>query len=373
MMASTSRERLMKAFYLEEPDTVPVTFAYVNPFADLGPDAERLGYDRFHGLVREKTDILLPRGPNAPGMYYSSTDQVSVESETRQEGDDCYRCDVLTTPGGKLEAKRKSEKDIHTTWTYKGYVESDEDVEKILSMPFDPIEVDMSPVREAQEELGNRGVATTGISDPICACADLFTLRNFALTASQKPRTMKKLLRFFAERIEDFAKQMSEQSTDVFYRIVGPEYATPPILPPELFEEYVVPYDKKLVNIIRDSGNIAAIHSHGQLRRVLDGFRRIDPQVLEPIEPPPKGDIPLSEIKERLGDRTCLMGHIQYNDLEFETAENISRSVRSAIDQGAAGSGFVLFPTAEPIARISDRLLRNMKEFVSSGREYGRY
>ena len=67
------------------------------------------------------------------------------------------------------------------------------------------------------------------------------------------------------------------------------------------------------------------------------------------------------------------MGHIQYNDLEFETPENVNLSVRSAIDQGAPGSGFVLFPTAEPIARISDRLLKNMEEFVASGREYGRY
>jgi uroporphyrinogen-III decarboxylase len=221
--------------------------------------------------------------------------------------------------------------------------------------------------------LGERGVVATGIADPVCAVADLFTLRDFALTGSRRPRVLKRLLDFFGHRIEDYARQAAEQSSGVFYRIVGPEYVTPPILPPELFSEYVVPYDKRMVDIIKRTDNIAVIHCHGKLRTVLDGIRTINPHVLEPIEPPPKGDISLYEIKQRIGDRTCLMGHIQYNDLEFDPPEKIRKKVKSAVEQGSAGGGYILFPTAEPIARISDRLLTNMKAYVSAGRAYGRY
>jgi hypothetical protein len=104
----------------------------------------------------------------------------------------------------------------------------------------------------------------------------------------------------------------------------------------------------------------------------MDGMRKIDPMALEPIEPVPKGDIPLNDIKQRIGDRICLMGYIQYNDLEFDRPDVMERKVHSAIQQGAAGGGYVVFPTAEPISRISDRMLENMKAFISAGRKYGR-
>lgn len=374
-MASTMtpRERFLRAFYLDEPDMVPVTFSYVDPYVELDDRRKRLGYDRFHDLVRGSTDVVVPRAPRAKGIYYSSTDEVRIESESRVEGRYTYRRDCLSTPGGKLFARRKSEEDINTTWTFEGYIKSEDDVEKILSIPFEPLEVDMSPVSDAQKQLGERGIVSTGVADPICNVADLLTLRDFALMASRRKPVMRRLLDFFAERLEDYVRQKTEQSEDVLYRIVGPEYVTPPILPPSLFWDYVVPYDRRIVDIVKKSGNIACIHCHGRIGAVLDGMRRINPHVLEPIEPPPKGDVPLSAIKERLGDKTCLMGYIQYNDLEFDRPVVIRQKVRSAIDQGAAGGGYVLFPTAEPIAEISDRLLENQKAFVSAGRAYGRY
>lgn len=362
----------MSAFYLEEVDRIPVTFSYVDPFAELDERRKKLGYDRFHDLVR-KTDIVLPRGPKSRGIFYSSTDLAKVESESRVKGGFTYRCNSLITPAGTLHAKSKSEEDIITTWTFEGYIKSEEDVDKILSIPFDPLDVDMSPVNEAQRMLGDGGIMATGVADPICSVADLFTLRDFALTASREKKIIKKLLDFFAERIEDYVRQMAEQSTDVMYRIVGPEYVTPPILPPKLFFEFVVPYDKRLVDIVKKNDNIACIHCHGRIGTVLDGIKQINPHVLEPIEPPPQGDIELEQIKERIGDQTCLMGYLQYNDLEFDKPESIRDKVRSAIRQAAPGGGYILFPTAEPIAQITDRLLANQKEFVRSGKKFGKY
>ena len=367
----TSRERFLRTMRLEEADRVPITFSYVDPFQELNDQQRRLGFDRFHELVKEGTDIMLPRGPKVQMIYFSKTDEARVESETREEDDVCYQCDTLHTPAGELQARRMSERDIFTSWTYEGYIKSEEDVEKVLSIPYEPVEVDVTPIEEAQKKLGDRGVVATGLGDPICSCAGFFTLRDYALTATRKPRVMKKLLKFFGERTLEYVKTTSEQTHDVFYRVVGPEYVTRPILNPKLFEEYVVPYDREIIRAIKKTDNIAAIHCHGLLRTIMDGMRKIDPMALEPIEPVPKGDIPLNDVKERLGDRTCLMGYIQYNDLEFDRPEEMVRKAHSAIQQGAAGGGYVLFPTAEPIARISDRLLDNMKAFISAGRKYG--
>lgn len=371
MQEMTSRERFLRALRLEETDRVPITFSYVDPYRELTDQERRLGFDRFHRLVREETDVMLPRGPKAPGIYFSSTKEARIESKTWEEGDTTFRCDTLYTPEGELEAKRKSEREVFTSWTYEGFIKTEEDVEKILSIPYEPLEIDITPVEEAQERVGSDGIVATGVGDPICSCAEIFTLRDYALTATRNPRLIKRLLDFFGKRTLDYVKATAEQTQDVFYRVVGPEYVTPPILNPKFFDEYVVPYDRELIKAVKKTDNIACIHCHGLLRTVMGGMRKIDPQALEPIEPVPKGDIPLNDVKERLGDRTCLMGYIQYNDLEFDTPEIMRKKVRSAIQQGAAGGGYVLFPTAEPIARINDRMLANMREFVSAGRKYG--
>jgi len=369
----SSFERFMCAFHVEEPDRVPLTFSYIDPFAELDQSRKRLGYRRFHELVRNETDIILPKAPKAPGIFYSSTDEAQIKTETRRRGRYYYHCDTLSTPLGTLQARRKSERGINTSWVYEGFVKSEEDVEKILSIPYEPPDVDASPLKEAQVALKDRGVVATGIADPICSCAGLFTLRDFALTAFRNKRLMRRLLRFFATRTDDYTRQVAEQTSDVFFRIVGPEYVTPPILPPELFYEYVVPYDRRIVRIIKRTDNIAVIHCHGRIGDVVEGIRTIGPHALEPIEPPPQGNITLAELKDRIGDRICLMGYIQYNDLEFDRPENIREKVRSAIMQAGAGGGYVLFPTAEPIARISSRLYANQRMFVSAGREFGRY
>jgi len=357
---------------MEEPDTVPVTFSYVDPFMRLDEQKRGLGYDRFHELVK-KTDIVLPRGPRSRGIFYSSTDAAKIDTVSRKDGSRTYYSDTLTTPAGQLCRESKTEEGVETTWRYSGFVANEEDAEKIRSIPFEPLDVDMSRVNTGQEELGDRGIVATGVADPICNVSELFILRDFAVTATRNKKVIIRLLDFYAERIEDYVRQMSEQTTDVMYRIVGPEYVTPPILSPSLFDEFVVPYDKRLVDIIKENDNVACIHCHGKIGTVLSGMRSINPHVLEPIEPPPLGDVELTEIKRRLGDRTCLMGYIQYRDLSFDKPAEMREKVRSAIEQGGPGGGYILFPTAEPIATITDRLFANQKEFVRSGREFGRY
>ena len=366
----TPRDRLLRAYRLEETDRVPVTLSYVDPFSE--PEAQpRPGYRRFQRLVGEKTDVLLPASPGNRGILFSSTKMANIESDAREEGQYTYHSSTMNTPEGQLHQKSKSERGIKTAWIYEGYIKSEEDVEKVLSIPFEPLEVDATPIQQAVESLGDGGVVATGFSDPICNCANLYTLRDFALMASRPGKAMRKLLKFFSKRIEDYARQVAEQCTDVFFRVVGPEYVTPPILPPKLFDDYVVSYDRRLVRIIKDSDNIACIHCHGRIGKVLDGMRKINPHVLEPVEPPPGGDIKLAEVKERIGDRTCLMGHLQHNDLEFCPAGVIRESVRSNIEAAGAGGGYIVFPTARPYAAVSDKLMRNYEEVVATTKSYG--
>jgi len=125
--------------------------------------------------------------------------------------------------------------------------------------------------------------------------------------------------------------------------------------------------------VVQDHGNFACIHCHGKLDAVLEKIVSMKPDALEPLEPPPSGDLLLNQIKKRVGDKICLMGYIQYRDLANGSKDDIERKCREAIEMGAEGGGYVILPTAGPITALSERELENHKQLLISAKKYGKY
>ena len=160
----------------------------------------------------------------------------------------------------------------------------------------------------------------------------------------------------------------------IFY-FNGPEYALPPLMSPRDFDEFVVAYDAPLVELIHGyPGRYVIVHSHGRVSGFLDAFDEIGMDGLNCLEPPPIGDVILSEAKQRVGDRYCLIGNIQYDDIARGSRESIERLVAEAIRAGAPGGGFILLPCASPYERpLPPRASENMIQYLKMGRKYGRY
>jgi len=151
------------------------------------------------------------------------------------------------------------------------------------------------------------------------------------------------------------------------WRIVGPEYASPPFLPPRLFCEYVTRYDTPIVQAIQRYGGYARMHSHGRLKLILSHILETGCDGLDPIEPPPQGDMELSEVRQRYGEQLVLFGNLEISDIENLPTAEFERKVRAALEQGTAGKGrgFVLMPSSCPYGRVLSPLtLQNYLSMV---------
>ena len=135
------------------------------------------------------------------------------------------------------------------------------------------------------------------------------------------------------------------------WRIYGPEYASPPYLPPALFAEYVTEYVKPMVDCIHRHGGYARIHSHGRLKDILDLICATGCDALDPIEPPDQGDVELAYVRERYGRQLVLFGNLEATDLENLPTPAFEKKVRQALKEGPGGRGFVLMPSACPYGR----------------------
>jgi uroporphyrinogen-III decarboxylase len=131
-------------------------------------------------------------------------------------------------------------------------------------------------------------------------------------------------------------------------------------------------YVKGICDLIREYGKYSIVHYHGNLYRILDGIRAINPDGLHTIEAPPIGDCTLSQAREKLGKDTILIGNIQYDDLAHLEKHEIEELVRQAMDAGKSGK-FILSPSAGPYENtISDKMIENYLAFIDAGIKYGK-
>jgi hypothetical protein len=209
-------------------------------------------------------------------------------------------------------------------------------------------------------------------ADPLCIVADLLPMDEYLVTALTEPAVMHSALERVAAWLLPKTEAVARALPGRLWRIYGPEYASAPYLPPELFREYVVRYDTPMVEAIRRHGGFARIHCHGRLAGILDDIAGMGTDGLDPIEPPPQGDMALAEVRRRHGRQIVLFGNIEVSDIENMPTPQFAEKVRTALREGTEGEGrgFVLMPSACPYGReVSALTLRNYEEMVRQAEE----
>ena len=154
---------------------------------------------------------------------------------------------------------------------------------------------------------------------------------------------------------------------------VGPEVCVPPLMGPRDFDEFVVRYDRRLTDVIHESGGIVWVHSHGYMNDVLEGFVEAGVDCLQPLEPPPHGDLVLADAKRRVGGRLCLEGNLECHDFDNLDAEAMRERVRKAIADAAPAGGFIVACASGPTSPLTPRSAANVVAAVEAARDYGRY
>ena len=122
-----------------------------------------------------------------------------------------------------------------------------------------------------------------------------------------------------------------------------------------------------MIDIIHRSGGYARIHSHGCLKAILDDIAAMGADALDPIEPPPQGDVELAYVRQRHGRQLVLFGNLEIADLVNMPTPQFAEKVKRALDEGTAGQGrgFVLMPSASPYGReLSARTLQNYETIL---------
>jgi hypothetical protein len=363
----------MRTLRGEPVDRPAVSFYEINGLEDTtdGNPFNIYSHPSWHPLIalaRDRTDRIVMRGVGFKDAMPDPADRLGTVATFWRDG---FLSTVRTLKVGHrtLTARSRRHPDVNTTWTEEHLLKDEDDVMTFLSVP--PPEPggmpDTAGVLQTEATLGDSGIVMIDTPDPLCCAAALFDMATYTVIAMTEPALFRRLLDRYAAVLHSRTEAIARALPGRLWRIYGPEYASPPYLPPGLFREYVVPYVAPMIQSIQRHGGFARIHSHGRLKDILDHIAATGCDGLDPIEPPPQGDVMLEYVRTRYGDRWVLFGNIEASDLENLPADQFAERVRRALREGMAGRGrgFVLLPSSCPYGRVlSDRTLGNYRIMV---------
>lgn len=372
----TRRERLMATLRGEPVDRPAVSFYEISGMEDISnPDPFNIyshpSWRPLVELARDRTDRIVMRGVPFKNALPDPLAGLSRSSTEYDSHGACFTTVTLQAGARLLGRRIRRDPDINTGWILEHFLKDTDDVLAYLGLPaLQPSGTpDIQGILELERQLGETGIVMIDTPDPLCMAAELFSMEQFTIVAMTEPDLFHRLLERFARWLLPRTEAIARALPGRLWRIFGPEYASPPYLPPRLFQEYVVPYDKPMVAAIQKYGGFARIHSHGRLREILHHIVATGCMGLDPIEPPPQGDVELKYVREKYGAQFALFGNLEASDLENLPTPQFEKKITTAIREGTSGHGrgFVLMASSCPYGRVlSKRALANYEKMVET-------
>ena len=370
----TSRERLLCTLRGELPDRVPVS-CY-----------ELVGYDThnfcnrepsYHSLmeyIREKTDCMAMWNPGSNLKFVQSSYDPHAEYERTETSDGYIVKTSLRTGSGTLTSQIRRINGIYTTWQTEHLCKDSDDIEQLMSLPFEAARFDASDAPRILNELGDHGILMPSLEDAAYSVMSLMEFGESMVYVLTEEDHFAEMTKEMHRRIMINLKEMLETTPGDMYRICGPEYLCPPYLPPRFFEKYMTPYLSDMVDLIHSYGRLVRVHCHGKIGKVIDMIVETGCDGIDPCEEIPDGDTTLEELKARVGDKICLFGSMQLKQLEACSREDVVRETKRMMLAGKPGGRFVIMPTAAPIdVPLKDKTRENYMAYIDTALEYASY
>lgn len=355
----TSKERVMSAISLKEPDHIPLHFR--NFYIEPPPPFK--WKDSF-----EEADWFLSRGMDSifevslPFVTHHPDVRTRYWKEKREGEKYEILCKEYDTPAGILRHEVYKAEDIEEGWHgqpddvplledfniargKKHPATGPDDLPKLRYILHEPSEAQLASFREYMKRVRSfadeRQFATMGW----CAFgADtavyLMGIEGAILSAIEQPDFFQELLDHIHKIDLCHFEILIEEDVDILMRRAWFENTR--IWSPALYRKFIVPHFKELVKMAHDAGKKIAYNMDCGIMPLLDDFLDIGFDLLCNLDPV-QGDADLKIVNEKLGGSIALQGGVNPSiTLANNNPEEIRKAVRDAIGILSPGGGFIL-------------------------------
>jgi len=175
-----------------------------------------------------------------------------------------------------------------------------------------------------KEKCGGQYSIMGWVEGPAAEAADLYGISEFLTDIMLDPEFTEELLDKCTDAAIDFAKAQVEAGADT----IGIGDAIASQISPELYEAYILPREKKLVDAIKEMGGFVRLHICGNITHLLPGISTLDIDILD-ID----YLVNMKEAREILGTKIILSGNIDpVSGVKNGTPKSISENLKNTYD-----------------------------------------
>lgn len=155
--------------------------------------------------------------------------------------------------------------------------------------------------------------------------------------------------------------------------LISSAFAGAGLISPEHYDEFVLPYEKQVIEGIRERhpGVFVYTHTCGSIGDRLDRMLRTGTQGIDTLDPPPLGTVELEEATGLLAGRAFIKGNLDpVNTMLRGSVDDVRREARERLRIAMPGGGYIL-STACSVAPAAPP--ENLETLAELAREEGRY
>ena len=388
----TPRERILSVINGGIPDRVPVSLFIHDegnflkqacPDLDLDKpldckykliDLQReLGLDIHLRMLHGMTPFWISYG----GLNTEiQTDNWEVASKEYKRGNSIVKSYIIKTPEREFSQEFSISEIAPGTISYactKKPIKKIKDLEAAIK--YEPYMDKNYPkkvksiVEKVKSYLGDDGVtsiwAPGGSFNAASNLIDLDMLYSLFLT--DKP-FFEKLIGFCIKRTFPFIKALCLSGIDIINlggNVPGG------FLGKKMYDRYVLPYEKKYIKYAKNFGTKTLYHNCGQAMELINSYKELGSDIVEPFSPPPLGDGNLKEAKEKSEAKFTIIGNVdQVNVLQKGSINLVKEVTKETVEIGKTGGKYIL-QTADYLEYGTS--IDNVKAYIETGIKYGSY
>lgn len=394
----SGRERIRRAMHFELPDRVPVmcqlSIGHLNLHGGYKPHRIWFDTDAFADATvklarRYRFDGVLVVLPGRPRGYLDRVASIREDSEGEhivwRNGDRTFLpWDDMPHhwPADPNRPQRADferfdpERDMASVDSFLGHIWN-----ALYHLQETP-DKDLAPLRPGQvpryllgalervkaavgEELSVHGSAYS----PLTHFFELFGYEAALLGLKTDPGKAHAVLERLAEGVIAWSLALIEHGADAID--LSSAFVAAPFLSRRLYEDFVVPHERRVTEAVRRAGGIIYTHTCGRIADRLDLMEATGTQGIDTLDPPPLGNCDLAAAKRQVGGRLFLKGNINSVELlHYRTPEQVRAEVLRALRAGMPGGGYILSTACSVAPHVEPWKLEML---VPLAEEFGRY
>lgn len=186
-----------------------------------------------------------------------------------------------------------------------------------------------------RQRVGGELLIEGWIEGPCAEAADLRGINSLMTDFFDDPQFVRDLFEFVLEMELAFAKAQIQAGVD----ILGIGDAAASLVGPRIYEEFVLPYEKRMVDAIHEMGGRVRLHICGNTNRILSGMGSLGCEIVDL-----DFMVPLAAAREKMGPTQVLLGNIDpvkclRNGSPADVTEAIRRCHLEAGNRYIVGAG----------------------------------